>query len=189
MKVLYQWTQGVPGDWLEVESADWPALPERPLPSTSELGGADNNPGWIHRLNCQGVSFIGDHYAVEDIPGGCRITAWWDDLDSYPDGQWYARVMTFLDPAPDTVTGLMNTRQSQVIYAQPDALATFAAAYHVAVADLDTAVENCVFRPWADFVPPPTSAVRHGIWTSDELNVGHEQALSTRGWREWVPPA
>jgi hypothetical protein len=187
VKVLVQWTQGTPADWTEVDSGTWQTLPDRGLPAPAVLGGVDNNLGWVHRLNCQGVSFIGDHYAVEDIPGGCRVTAWWDDPDSYPDGQWYARVMTFLDPAPDErIGGAMNTRQSQVVYAQPDALATFAAAFLVTVADLDTAVENCVFRPWTDFVPPPTSATRHGIWTSDELNRGHEQALSVRGWRDWL---
>ena len=76
MKLLLQWTLAAPGDWLEVDSADWPTLARRPLPQPGELGAADNAPGHIFRLNCQGVCFEGDHYAVEDLPGGaCRVTA------------------------------------------------------------------------------------------------------------------
>lgn len=178
MRVLLQWTQRNPRDWVAIDSAAWAALPDLGVPAEGQVGGENDVPGWVHSLNCQGVSFVGDHYAVEHLPDGCRVTVWWDDLDSYPDGQWYARRWTFLPLAPDPrFGGAINTRQSQVVYAQPEAMALFDAA---------GPVENTEYRPWGEFVLPPSLAVRHGIWVTDGLNLAHERAQSPHGWREWA---
>ncbi len=178
MKVLLQWTIETPSDWVELDSADWANLPSKPLPVGRER--IDSLPGWISRLNIQGVDFCGyDHYAVEDLQdGACRVTVWKDDPDDIPTdvlGEFYARVWTFLPLAPDPkMGGAWNTRQSQVIYAGPKLRQFY----------LDNPTEHTEVRPWEEFVPP--ALTRHGIWMPDALMAAHDAARTKRGWREWA---
>lgn len=180
MRVLIQHARRNPRDWEAVDSTDWGRLPARPLPSV--VGGQDDEPGWVMRLNVQGVSFVGyDHYAVEPLPDrACRVTVWKDDPDDLPTdalGEFYARVWTFLPLAPDArIGGRYNTRQSQVVYAGPRLTRFYE----------DNPTENTVVRSWGEFAPPPDAVVRHGVWVPDELMSAHDAALSHRGWREWT---
>ena len=89
MRVLIQWALQGAKDWQEVDAADWPSLPFRPEPTSGELGGADDTPGWISALNVQGVTFrTWDHYAVEALPsGGVKVTTWNDDPEDWPNGE------------------------------------------------------------------------------------------------------
>lgn len=178
MRVLVQWTRSDPDDWQEIDAADWPHLPGRSVPAEGQLGGDDDLPGWVHRLNVQGIQFIGDHYAVEHLgPDRCRVTAWFDDPDSYPPDQWQAIQVTFNPPRRDPqLGGAWNTDQDIVVFAAPG-------SHWWAMAGLS---EHRV-RPWVEFHPPALSVTRHGIWVTDELNAAHEARLSARGVREWIP--
>lgn len=177
MKLLVQWTLAQPAGWVELEVRDtpqlrrvWERLPQRPEPVGSEV--LDNSPGWIFDLNCQGIHFGGsDHYAVEPVSGGLRVTTWNDDPEEYPVGSRTATVWTLLDPAPDPAFGgVMNTRQTREFYA-------------------DDLVRWPTALPYAAFVPPPPVATRHGIWVSDVLRDQHLTVRGpTRGWREWIVP-
>lgn len=179
MRVLVQWTRAHPRGWEEVDSAAFGQMPVRPLPGPGVLGGADDVPGWVHRLNVQGVELTADHYAVEPLPGGgCRVFAWNDDPEDYPPGEKYARVLEFLPLAPDArFGGAWNTRQRQVVYAEPAVLGRMTG---------HGPVEHTEFRPWAEFVAPPEMITRHGVWVADALNARHDAALTVRGWREWI---
>lgn len=178
MKNYIQWELANPQDWEEIDSVGWSNLPARPLPLPGELGGQDDLKGWISQLNVQGVQFIGyDHYAIEDLGnGGCKVTVWRDDP---PDaGPKYAREITFLTLAPDDrFGGAYNARQNQVVYGDAEILAHYQAL---------GPVENTIIRPLADFIPPPSTLTRHGIWLPDALHLAHEQIASRHGWREWT---
>ncbi|MEE8466050.1 MAG: hypothetical protein V3S68_06185, partial [Dehalococcoidia bacterium] len=179
MKVLVQWMLKTPTDWIEIDSSQWASLPELKEPTGNQTGDNNTKPGWIHDLCIQGLSFGGfDHHALEDLndgSGGVKVTAWNDDPDDYPDGEKYASLWTILPLAanPD-FGGAINTRQSQVVYGQANVLAR-----------LGLPAINAVHRPWSEFVPPPESVTRHGIWVSDSLFDAHVSALTPRGWREW----
>lgn len=154
MKVLLQWTQADPADYVVVDSSAWAALSRKPLPVGGEI--LDNAPGWIFDVCVQGISFGGaDHYCVEDLAdgsGGVRVTRWWDDPDDGPPGLFWAEVWTLLPLAHDRrLGGAINTRQRCVIYAAADQMARF-----------DQNVEKTDFRPWEKFVPPVDPI--HGIW-------------------------
>lgn len=176
MKVLVQWATLTPGDWQEHDSAAWESLPAKPEPRGGEA--VDDALGWVNRLNVQGVEFTGDHYAVEHLRNGCRVICWDDDPADIPPDEFCARVWTFRPLAPDPrIGGRYNTRQSQVVYAAPAAMARLLR---------NAPYENTILVPWAEFVPPPARLMRHGIWLSDDLYRRHGEALTPRGWREWT---
>jgi hypothetical protein len=171
MRILYQWATIPPSDWQEIDSADWASLPARGLP-VLEVG-SNSTLGWINAINVQGVSFESDHYAVEDIPDGAKVTVWNDDLTDRSETEFYAAEWTFLTLAPDEmVGGLYNTRQSQVVYIGSGL-------------SIESSPDRTV-KPWAEFVPPDSSLVRHGIWMSDTDFVLTVASRTPKGWREWT---
>jgi len=63
MKILIQWAQRNPRDWVKIDSKDFSKLPKKPIPA--QIGGQDNQIGWLADLMVQGVTFNGfDHVAV-----------------------------------------------------------------------------------------------------------------------------
>ena len=173
MRLLVQWTRAQPGDWEEIEVDDspvrrraWERLPALPEPVGGEVIGSA--PGWIFDINCQGIHFGGaDHYAVEPIAGGLRITTWNDDPVDYPPGTRFAIRWELLDPDFDPAVGQVNTRQTRTMWHEDEARYPFA-------------------LPWSTFVPPPAAATRHGIWVPDALRDEHLAARGVHGWREWI---
>lgn len=169
MKTLIQWTQANPEDWLEIDSSQFSVLARKAEPVGGEL--IDNTPGWIAGLNIQGVNFVADHYHIRDVPDGIVVTMWNDDPTDFPVGTRYARVWTILSIAPDANRGgALNTRQSEVIYA--DTPGDFPLA------------QNTTVLPWADFTPPVNPI--HGIQVSDSLFTQHKAARRLEGWRNWT---
>lgn len=174
MKVDIQWTLNNPAGWVEIDVRSsgplrkaWENLPAKPVPVGGEV--IDNVPGWIFDINCQGIHFGGsDHYAIEPVSGGLRITTWNDDPEDYPVGTRTATRWTLLDPAFDSVVNQVNTRQSREFWADdlvrwPDAL------------------------PYAEFVPPAAAITRHGIWVTDEKAQEHLVVRGpSRSWRDWI---
>jgi hypothetical protein len=135
--------------------------------------GANSTPGWVNAINVQGVNFEADHYAVEDIPDGCKVTVWNDDLTDRPATEFYAAEWTFLTLAPDeTIGGLYNTRQSQVVYIGSGL-------------SIESSPDRVV-KPWAEFILPDSSLVRHGIWMSDTDFALTVESRTLKGWREWT---
>lgn len=163
---------------MEVDSSAWDTLPKLAEPAPGDP--VTNNPGHVFNLNVQGMEFGGaDHYVVEDLTdgsGAIRVTVWYDDPIGSPEGMKWARVSTFLPLVPDpNLAGAINTRQSFVIYAQPDKMAL-----------LPQPVENTEFRPWTDFQPPPEEITRHGKWVTDTLVKTHDTlTFPAPSWREW----
>jgi hypothetical protein len=186
LKVLVQWTLGTPGGWETLDlSADpqaWRRVAKRPAPGPGVMGAQDDTPGHVFDLNVQGVCFAGaDHYAVEPIAGnGVRVTVWYDDPDDYAPGERYARVWTFRPLAPDArLRGAINTRQSQVIYAEPHAFDPIA---------WGTPIQGAEWRTWAEFSPPSAAITRHGIWLGAASVMAHLEARSLKAWwsSEWT---
>lgn len=170
MKILLQSTLLTPADWVEHDHTDWASLPKKRLPP----GTIDDVHGWCHAVNVQGRCFQADHYHVREIPDGLRLTAWNDDPVDYPLGERYARVVDFLFCVPDaSLGGAINTRQSQVVFAESGARARMSAAI------------GTTFRDWTNFIPPTTD-VMHGIQVPDLLHIDHLSIRSSRGWREWT---
>ena len=68
IRILYQWAQRDPTDWRQIDSAQWATLSRRVEPAPGQLGGQNNQLGWINDLSVQGLHFNGsDHVAVEDV--------------------------------------------------------------------------------------------------------------------------
>lgn len=178
MKVLVQWAHSRPRDWVEIDSSHWASFAKKRLPRGSDT--IDDVDGWINSINIQGVIYACfDHYAVEDIgDGSVRVTVWNDDPEDFAPGELYARVTFFWPLQPDpSFGGAYNTRQQQVIYAQPGALTTLF-PYGVP--------EGIEVRPWEEFRRPSEIITRHGVWLPDDLFSAHDKTKSLRGWREWT---
>jgi hypothetical protein len=191
MKLLVQWATSEAADWHELDSADWPATPAKPLPIGDDP--IDAGPGWVTALNVQGVIFTSfDHYAVEEIAdGGIRVTVWNDDPDDqvlervrrvqpdqgpFPAG-YYGHVWTFLPLAPDPAYGgALNTRQTFTYYAESDQ-PVWEHARSVGL----------IPRPWPELRRPPAHIVRHGVWLTSALMARHVERQTLHGWQEWAP--
>lgn len=181
MRILVQWAQQNPQDWVTIDSADWHTLPNRGDPPHGRgAQNPGNELGWVNRLCVQGVHFPHDHYAVRDLPDGAiEVSTWNDDPEDYPPGDFYAAVWTFQPLFQDPrIGGGWNTRQSRVIYAADDIRNRL---------EVLGPTENTVIRPWQEFVHPLT-IVRHGVWLPDELYAEHHAKLSQVRWRDWTPP-
>lgn len=123
----------------------------------------------VQAVCVQGVTFSGyDGVSVEEEAGSLIVSVW-KDRDP---GARIAQVWTFRPLAPDPRFGLAyNTRQSQVVYAEPRALAHWPGA-----------VESTAFRPWSAWTPPP--ADRRRVMTPYEASWA--RARHEHGWREWT---
>lgn len=175
MKVLIQWANKNPGDWEEIDSSDWVALPKRSDPVGGER--IDNNPGWINRICVQGVEFTSDHYAVEHLDnGGCRVYSWSDDPEDYLPGYRNAKICEFHPLAPDfNLGGAINTRQTFVHFVESEV-----------AKNMPSSIQNSTITTWKNFVRPFESLIRHGIWMPKGLYDKHERIRKIRGWREWT---
>ena len=183
MKILLQWARLDATDWipldLEIVPTAWRNLPTRSEPTSGQLGGTNNVLGWVNNLLCQGVRFNGaDHYAVErvtvNLEPGVRVSIWNDDPADWPVGERHARVWTLLPLAADpNLGGAINTRQTQVLYAEGPRFTR-------------TPPQNTTVLPWVDFVPPATAITRHGVQLTDAKYAEHLAAQTEWGWRHWT---
>lgn len=175
---LIQWSLLHPQDWVDVtDPSTWRNLPSKPAPVGGEV--LDDVPGWVCAICVQGVDFEGyDHYAVAVLrPKGFQIIAWNDDPIDHA-GDFHAMIWTFNDPGPDArYGGRVNTHQALEVYQQ---------AQHFP-ADLTTSDGPAVYHAWADFVPPTTKAIRHGVWMTDEQFAAHQAARTSHPWTDWSP--
>lgn len=207
MRILLQWTTDPAIEAVEIDSSEWASLPKRPNPAppndpahnTERITGQK---GWVYYLNCQGVGFTADHYAVEDLTpgevvewvdfdgnlttrvvpagGGCRIIAWSDSPGTIAEGGYdggfkNAKVYTFFPLGPDQRHGNgYNTQQCVRFYGESEVKYPSRMCYGHA-------------SPWSEFTPPDESITRHGKWVRDEaLNTEHETRIPKRGWRGYI---
>ena len=181
MKVLYQWALKDPTDWQEIDSSQWHTLPKRPIPKIGELGGLDNEVGWLRNVSIQGITAEGyDHIAIEPIAigndEGVKFTCWNDDPDDPDDYSEIgsvkgAIVWTILPLASDPQLGMaINTRQSCVWYAQGKKYEQF----------LKHPPQKTTVRPLAEFVSPSEEVVRHGVWLTKEKLKEHIEVVSKK---------
>ena len=174
MKVLVQWATAIPADWVAIDSADWAGLPAKPEPVGGEI--IDDTPGWICQICVQGMSFTGDHYAVlHDVPaGGCTVYCWSDDPGDFQPGEYFGHVTTFLPLAPDVkFKGAYNTRQTRQFFGGAAKLMVYA----------DSGIEAL---PFDLFVKPGRKIIRHGIWTTADLDARLKAAQGPTNWRGWT---
>lgn len=176
MKVAVQHTLLAPGDWDIIDSADWGKVPFRAEPVGGEI--LDQSPGWIFSVCIQGMTFIGDHYAVlHDEPvGGCTVLAWFDDPDDWQPNEFYAHVVAFRPYEADPEFGGAYhgaKLQQRKIFGGSKALTTFA----------NWTVEK---QAWNKFPRPASNIIRHGIWVTDEQSKACVDAREKIGWKDWT---
>ena len=184
MKVLYQFAQRDPTGWQQIDASQWATLPKRPVPQTGQLGGLNDQLGWLRNVSVQGITNEGiDHVAIEDVvignDTGVKMTSWNDDPVDFPIGERQAIVWTILPLAPDPNLGMaINTRQSCVRYCE-------GARYDRLLA---SPPQNTTIRPWSEFVVPPEAVTRHGILL-DNVKFQEHLVIAPQaewGWRHWV---
>jgi len=162
MRVLYQPIQDTPGDWLEVDSADW-----------DKLGSFS-----LNAVCVQGVVFGGaDQQSVEVVGNEVRVYIWHDSPIDWPPGTRWARVIKFRPLAPDPVLGgAINTNHSHVLYVEGDREAAVRAQY--------AGNAKVTFKGWHEF-DPRRVAPKAGAWMQDAKYKAHLAAQTPCGWREW----
>ena len=189
MKVLFQWAQQDAQPLIQIDALDWANIASRAEPALGQLGGTNNAVGWINDVIIQGVHFNGsDHVAIQPLlvngEIGIQATSIWDDPIDYPPGERRARAFTFLPLAASPLLGgAINTRQTQIIYAE-------GARYNSLLLNPPTGV---LVLPWAGFVYPSNNITRHQVLLPDDLYAEHLLASrsfgsdpSTWGWRDWA---
>ncbi len=189
MKIYVQWARSNPLDWNLMEHTEWTTQPTKSDPvgdvNTSGVAVGDSQldgaPGWVFAINIQGVTVdTQDHFLIEEAvvntEVGIKLTYWDDDPVWFPPGSKQAHIWTFLAPAWNSKVGKVNTRQSRIIYAEPDAYAMWNAMMPI---------ENTTLLTWDQFVMP-TTGIKHGIWLSDLKWNEHVAARTRHGWREWT---
>jgi hypothetical protein len=166
MRVCYQPTEDVPGDWKEIQASGWAGL--------SRFA--------CHALCIQGCVFDGaDHYAVETVsPGVIRVVVWHDDPGDWPAGQRWAREWVFrhlkasADPA---FGGAIRPEHKQTIYCEDGIGKVLRMAYG--------RTPGVMFRPWRDFDPRRVNPMP-GQWVTDKSHEAHRAKQSVKGWRTWT---
>lgn len=174
MLIYVQHSVLTPTDWRSLDSADWTLELFKAEPVDPII--IDEVEGWIAELMCQSLSMGGaDHYAVEEITGGCKITSWIDGVE--------ARAWSFLEPALDPSIGNhMNTRQTLEIWSQS------AQRRQKYTAMMDHPDHNTVINVSRlnQFVEPSISLIRHGVNLPDALWDEHVSVIVRRKWEEWI---
>ena len=183
MKIQIQWALRNPQGWQQIDSSQWSRLPKRPIPKSGQLGGKDNVKGWLRNISIQGITTEGqDHVAIEEVviglDTGVKLTTWNDDPDDYPIGERQGIVWTILPLAPDPKLGMaINTQHSCIWYCEGARYDRLAAR----------PPQNPTVRPWSEFVPPPETVTRHGVWLEEKKFREHVMIApqSEWGWRHW----
>lgn len=186
MKVLWSDALRNPGDWHAVDARDFASLPNRGIPDLGARGDRDNEPGYVSEVMVQGLMFSGqDHVAVAPhVIGnddGVRVWCWNDDpFDVNQQGGRVAHIWTIMPLAPDPYLGMaINTRQSQVCYAEGDGYDRLLANH-----------PGFTVRPWAEFESSILQTIdpaitRHGIWVPDEHWERQVNARTPVGYHHW----
>jgi hypothetical protein len=199
MHAYVQWVRAHPSDWERIDrGADWKRTPRKPQPDGTEA--IDDAPGHIMSICVGGNEFQGfDHYAIDAIPQGLRVTVWNDDPEDWDEP--YAEVWDILTPRLDPRLGIVNTYQTVIAYGDPIAFRGMPGY------SLSTEQGPWSLRLWSDFQPPASGRTRHGVWLpgpnpltpdsqgrhaglylDDDGPRAHHQARRLRGWQEWVAP-
>lgn len=180
MHLYCQWTTDPPRDWIRYGSVEkLLKVKPKPKPHVDHVQGRlieefDNQPGWVHALNVQGIVFSDyDHYVVEQLDEVCRITVWNDDIQDWADRRMAIRI----DCLPiAVVNGILNTRMSRTHWSTPDFVEQWTKGGRVRL--------DFPWHDWSEFVEP-TGRRYHGIWTSQEMHVAHRRIRAIHRWREW----
>ncbi len=161
MKVFVQWAKSTPGDWSQLDHADWDGQDRRPAD-----GALDDRPGLIAALNVHGRTISAeewDHIALRPHPSdGIRVFAWKDAGD--------AAIHTFREFSDPAIGGRRNTKDFTDYYTdQPESLP---AAFVMAIDTLIHARDSFI---------PPQVASRFDCRTDNAA--GHAAARGSRGAR------
>jgi len=192
VKIYVQWAIDPAGGWHEYDSSQWADLPKKAVPGSNhspifdvegkvtgfESGSEvmDDSPGWINRLNVQGVLFFGDHIAVAEPLGKDYIEVyyWFDDPDDYQEAEMTASVWRFhpliSGEKPNTLQYCTRYIHSTLLDSMPPS---------------ETTGGPVIYHPLEDFAPPEESLIRHGIWMPDTL-IESLRGFSPEKWRSWL---
>jgi len=176
IKVMVQWAEETPQDWVEVDSSQWENLAKKSKPVRGEA--VDNTDGWINAISVLGITFSShfENFAIEELSdGGVKLLAWHSGVEHA--GDLHAIVWTILPLAPDeNLGGAMNTRQSRVVYAEGDTYTGFESLLPLDKTEL---------RNWSLFREPAEEMIRYGFDVGQTSFDKHESMRSTVGWRDF----
>ena len=155
MHIYLQWIVDPSEDWEMIDHTAWSHTPYKPPTVANEQ--IDASPGWIHRVNVQGMIFSGDHIAIMDVNGLCQVSVWDNDPEELSSEAYHGEIFTF-PPLCLTSHG-WDTQIAQKIYHGQDFLT---------------------------FPLPPLHTIRHGRWMPDTLAMALD-AYAPVGWADWIP--
>lgn len=198
MKVLVQWATNPPSNWVEVDSADFANLPKKPEPPedrkptcdsdgkvTAFEGGdvvIDDQPGWIHRICVQGISFLGDHIAVVDQGSYIEVIVWNDDPDDRKKQEFCADVWRLYPDIIDQIYQEGNESYRFKGFLQERSL--FLGSALTKPNDMTSGGRTKV-KAYQKFIAPDVLVVRHGIWLLDSLATELNK-VPIPSWKEWL---
>jgi hypothetical protein len=157
MKIYIQWTTNPASGWIKYDHKDWSNILFKPAPVGGEI--IDDTPGWIFRLNVQGVIFGGDHISMWEEEGKLRVSLINNDRDDFSLNDMLKVDFSF-DTVLENKTNSMYTRTRQS-------------------RSLEKGFNNETFKF------PQNSIVGHGIWVNQNLYNDHN-SFKPSGWRDWI---
>lgn len=183
MLVQVQWATDPPEDWVNIDSKDWWKLPKKDEPIGNEI--LDSTPGWVCRMNIQGVPFVGfDHYALweESATGAVYFAGWANDLEERPNEEFEGQIWIFqpVFDSPPYTNQILHIYDGSIPAARR--MAILNGKKWMTTGGLVNQYKFTDYQ-WSNI---PNKIVRHGIWMSDELYLAHK-GFKPADLRAWLP--
>ena len=183
MKILVQWARRNPKGWEELDSSKWVATTRQPPPEEDHK--LRDVPGWVYRLNVQGIEFQAQYIAVEHLgtrslfqrltgrsgPSGCKVYAWFDGPTVRNRRLSWAEVWTFTEPAIQS--GPSYTREGFAYSRGKPYLR-------------NRGFQDVEIKTWNEFHPPAETLRRSGMELFAEVEDRHRDAALPVSWQDWL---
>ena len=138
----------------------------------------DATKGFVFSVCIQGMTFAGDHLAVEHLAGSVRVFQWNDDPKDWTEDERQAQMWEFF---PMGAKGIPDQRKTWYVSDATRADLEKKGILPQSTVDPDRKLRKVIVLPYSDFVAPDASITRHGIWVTDAVF----RALHAKAAPEW----